>query len=94
MAIDQGLLDAVVNSNFKTIAEAPMLEHNRNVKAVNGILETSLSNNLMNLQRMDVTEAAAVSSVIRNDLSPQIAAMAGALAALRDVIRTAQPPTS
>jgi len=94
MAIDQSVYDALMFEDVKTISEAPLFEHNRSVKAVNGILEASLANNLQTLQTMNIKEAAAVSSVIRNDLSPQIAAMAGALSALRDVIRTAQPPTS
>ena len=91
MAIDQGVYDALMFENVKINAETPLQEQARSTKAVNGILETALANNIMNMQRMDVTEAAAVSSVIRNDLSPQLAAMAGAIAALRDVVRTAEP---
>ena len=92
MPLDPSIYEAIMFENVKVNSETPLMEQARNTKAVNGILETALANNIQNMQTMNIKEAAAVSSVIRNDLSPQIAAMAGALAALRDVIRTAQPP--
>lgn len=93
MALDPSIYDAFMFEDMKVLVENPLHEANRNTKAVNGILEASLANNLQTLQTMNIKEATAVSSIIRTDLSPQIAAMAMAISSLRDVVRTAQPAT-
>lgn len=86
MALDPGIVDAVANSNFKTLAEAPIIEAQRNSKAVNGILETALATNITKMQTMDIGEAAALNSVVRNDLSPHLATMAAAISGLRSFL--------
>jgi len=86
MALDEGILAAVANSNFKTLAEAPIIEAQRNTKAMNGLLETAMAVNLSNMQTMGIGEAAALNSVIRSDLSPQLAAMAASLSGLRSFL--------
>lgn len=86
MALDPGILEAVANSNFKHIAEAPVLEAQRNTKAVNVIAETALATSVGNLQTVDVKEAAAISGVIRTDLSPQIATLAAAVSSIRSFL--------
>lgn len=84
--LDPGILSAVANSNFKTLAEGPIIEMQRNTKAVNGLLETALANNIKNLQSMDIGDAAAINSVIRTEMSPQLATLAASVASLRSFL--------
>ena len=89
--LDTGMLSMAINGNFNHIANADVLEAQRNIKSVNGILEAGLANNLVKLQTMGIGEAAALNSVIRADVTPQLVAIGAAVSALRDLVRTAQP---
>ena len=90
MALDQSIYDAFMFEDLKANVEGPLMEQARNTKAVNGILETALANNISNMQQMNIKEAAALSTVGRSANTPEIVAMGAAISALRDVIRTAQ----
>ena len=93
MALDPSIYDAFMFENLKATVSGAVMENNRNIKSTNLIGEAALANNISNLQapynRMDITEAAAVGSVIRTDLSPQIAALGAAVASMREIVRSA-----
>ena len=91
MAISADTYDAFMFQNLKAAIDGQIFEKQRNEKNTNGILETALTNNIKNLQTMDIKEAAAVSNVVRSEVTPQMVAMMGAISGLRDLIRTAQP---
>lgn len=87
-------VQAVSESNYKLVSEMGILESQRNVKSTNGILEVALANSLQRMQTLDVGEAAAISGVIRSDLTPHIATLAGAVSSLRTLLagtNTGQP---
>ena len=44
VGLDGGLLDAVANSNYKTLAEGPIIDAQSERKRIGGILEASLGN--------------------------------------------------
>lgn len=79
-------VQAVSESNYKLVSEMGILESQRNVKSTNGILEVALANSLQRMQTMDIGEAAAISNVVRTDLSPQLATLGAAIAGLRGLI--------
>lgn len=84
--LDDGLLSMMINSNAKHIYDQDVFESQRNTKAVNGILEASLANNLKSMQTMQLGEAAAMNSVIRNDLAPHLATLGASVASLRSFL--------
>lgn len=105
MALDQGTLDAVNNSNFKTIAEASavglaqaMAIQAQNAAAhqnrVNVLAESALAAALKNQTELDPTEAAAIRKVDTADLAKVMAELNAALASIQQSIKSAQttPP--
>jgi len=101
MALDQGTLDAVNNSNFKTIAEASavglaqaMAIQAQNAAAhqnrVNVLAESALAAALKNQTELDPTEAAAIRKVDTADLAKVAAELGAAVAAIQQLMKGAQ----
>lgn len=101
MALDQGTLDAVNNSNFKTIAEASavglaqaMAIQAQNAAShqnrVNVLAESALAAALKNQTELDPTEAASIRKVDNADLAKVLAELGSAIASIQQSLKGAQ----
>ena len=90
MALDQGVLDAVTNANFKTIAEMGTLNALGHQNRLNLIAESSLGQILNRMNALDVEEAAAISGVVSSDLAEKIGELSGAVASAQQLMKGAQ----
>ena len=90
MALDPGVVDAVVNSNFKTLAEQVAVNAAAHQNRLNLIAESSLGQIVNRMNSLDPTEAAAVSTVVRSDLAKAIADLSGAVAGIQQMMKGAQ----
>ena len=90
MALDAGVVDAVVNSNFKTLAEQVAVNAAAHQNRLNLIAESSLGQIVNRMNSLDPTEAAAVSTVVRSDLAKAIADLSGAVAGIQQMMKGAQ----
>ena len=97
MALDQGVLDAVTNANFKSIAEMGTLNALAHQNRLNLIAESSLGQILNRMNSLDPEEAASISGVVSSDLSEKLGEMSAAVANAQQLIKGAQttpPPTA
>ena len=105
MPIDPGVMDAVTNSNFKNLAEAPafyaslaMGDAVAHQRAMNAIREATIAAQLKNLSEIDPIEALSVlKATSGNDLAQQMAALGSVIAQIQQVVKGAQttpPPTA
>lgn len=98
MAIDQGVLDSVAGSNFKTLADGPAFFMNQliadsltNQRNVNSIREASLSASLHKFASYDIQEGMAVNKMSTgNDVAQQMAALGNIVASLQQSMKGAQ----
>lgn len=90
MALDPGVLDAVTNANFKSIAEQAtinMLGHQNRLQL---LAESSLGQILNKMNNLDPTEAAAISGVVSSDLSDKISQLSASVANSQQLMKGAQ----
>lgn len=101
MAIDQGVLDSVVNSNFKILAEtvAAALAQAQAIQATNAaahqqrlqlLAESSLAQQLNRMNALDPEEAAAIEKVDTSDVGKKITELGSQVAALQQLMKGAQ----
>lgn len=101
MAIDQGVLDSVVNSNFKILAEtvAAALAQAQAIQATNAashqqrlqlLAESSLAQQLNRMNSLDPEEAASISKVEKSDVAKQITELGSQVAGLQQLMKGAQ----
>lgn len=101
MALDQGVLDGVVNANFKTVAEAAAvgLAQAMAIQAQNAashqqrlnlLAESSLAQTLNKMNSLDPEEAASISKVEKSDIAKQITEIGAQVAALQQLMKGAQ----
>ena len=83
--LDQGIVEGVVNANFKTIAEQPAQYANMmmgnsvaNQQSAQGILTKSLGNTLAAMDRVGTTEALAIGGLNSKDLGALLLTLATA----------------
>jgi hypothetical protein len=90
MALDQGVLDAVTNSNFKAMAELgtqiALGHHNR----LNLLAEASMGQMLNKMNSLDPTEAVAIRDVATSDLAEKLGELGGMVASLQQLMKGAQ----
>lgn len=96
-ALDEGVVQSVINSNFKGHADLQTLvtglaavnaqSHN---KFVDAIREFALGEMVMQRAGIDVEEAISVKKVAEADLSRAVSELGTAIAALQQIIKTAQ----
>jgi hypothetical protein len=94
--LDPGVVEAVINSNFKTIAEQVATNTANHQHRLQLIAESSVGQIVNKMNSLDPTEAASVSAVINSDLAKALAQLGTSLAGLQQIIKTAQstpPPT-
>jgi flagellar motility protein MotE (MotC chaperone) len=90
MALDQGVLDAVTNANFKTIAEMGTLNALGHQNRLNLIAESSLGQILNRMNALDPEEAASIAGVVSSDLAEKIGELSGAVASAQQLMKGAQ----
>jgi hypothetical protein len=90
MALDQGVLDAVTNSNFKSIAEMGTLNALAHQNRVNVIAESSLGTILERMNTLDPTESAGVTAVQAGDLAEKLGELSSAVANAQQLMKGAQ----
>jgi hypothetical protein len=90
MALDQGILDSVTNTNFKAIAEMQTVNALGHQNRMNAIFESSIGQIVNKMNTLDPTESAAISGVVKSDLSKDIAALGAAVAGLQQLLKGAQ----
>ena len=103
MALDQSIIDAVANSNFKTMAEQNQLttslmaqnaaSHQNRLQM---IAEASVGQILKNANEFDTEQAQSVRSVINTEIAPLISSLAAAVASNQQFMKGAQttPPAT
>lgn len=90
MALDQGVLDAVTNSNFKTLAEMPAIGAVGHRSRLDLIAEASLGQILNRMNSLDPTEAAAIAGVVSSDLSEKLGELSASVANAQQLMKGAQ----
>jgi len=90
MAIDQGTLDAANNVNAKNLMEMQVVNALGHQNRMNAIFESSIGQIVNKMNTLDPTESAAISGVIKSDLSKDVAALGAAIAALQQMLKGAQ----
>lgn len=101
MALDQGVLDGVVNANFKTVAEAATVGLSQALavqaqnlashqQRLNLLAESSLAQMLNRMNALDPEEAASISKVEKSDVSKLLAELGGSIAAIQQQLKGAQ----
>ena len=97
MPLDPGVVDGVVNANFKSVAETTALVANRmNQDMAQHQAETtklgiaSLAQQLDRANGLDPTEAASITGVVQSDLAEQIANLGATIASLQQNLKGAQ----
>ena len=101
--LDEGVVSAVINENFKTGAGLPSLVNNlaainaqSHNKMLDSIREVAFGELVMQRAGLDVSEAVAAKKVSEADLGRSLGELGSAIAALQQIIKTAQstpPPT-
>jgi hypothetical protein len=88
VGLDGGLLDAVANANFKTLAEGPIIDAQAHRNRLNGIFEASLGNIVSSLNGQDPTMTDAVAQQVQTGAAQASATqhLAGALAAAMQLL--------
>ena len=90
MALDQGVLDAVTNGNFKTVAEMGTLNALGHQNRLNLIAESSLGQILNRMNALDPSEAASISGVVSSDLSEKLGELSASVANAQQLMKGAQ----
>jgi hypothetical protein len=90
MPLNDAILDAVANANFKTMAELATQNAIGHQHRTNLIAEASLGKILENMNTLDPTEAAGISTVVSADLAERLGELAGAVASSQQLMKGAQ----
>ena len=90
MALDQGVLDAVTNGNFKTVAEMGTLNALGHQNRLNLIAESSLGQILNRMNALDPSEAASISGVVSSDMAEKMGELSAAVASAQQLMKGAQ----
>lgn len=81
MALDPGVIESVINSNFKAISEQVTTNMLAHQNRLNIMAEKALGNTLMSMDstQVDVSEALGTKTVAESGLAAQISALSAAL---------------
>ena len=83
MALDQGVLDAVTNSNFKILAEQVSTNTAAHQNRLNILAEKALAKSLESMDTMQVGEGLGISAAQRGDLAKQLADLTSVVASMQ-----------
>ena len=90
MALDQGVVDAVTNANFKSIAELGTIGALGHRSRLDLIAESSLGQILNRMNALDPAEAASVATVVSADLGEKLGELSAAIANAQQLMKGAQ----
>ena len=90
MALNVDIIEAVANSNFKTMAEMQVTNALSHQNRLQLIAESSLGTILERMNTLDVSEAAGVAGVVNADLAEIIGQLSGAVANAQQLMKGAQ----
>lgn len=94
--IDEGVLQSVINSNFKSLAEMGAINALGHQNRLQILAETALGKSLESLHATDVPEGLGLAAAQRGDLAKQISDLAAAVASMQASIKGGQttPPNT
>lgn len=94
--LDAGVLESVVNANFKTLAELVASNAAAHQNRLNLIAESSIGQIVNRMNTLDPTEAASISTVVRSDLAKAVADLGAAVGSIQQYVKGAQttPPVT
>lgn len=90
MPLDQGVLDAVTNANFKALAEQSTMNMLGHQHRLNLIAESSLGQILNRMNALDPSEAASISGVVSSDMAEKMGELSAAVASAQQLMKGAQ----
>lgn len=95
-ALDPGVIESVINSNFKTLAEMGTINALSHQNRLQILAEKALATSLENMDSVDVEEGLGLSAAQRGDLAKQISDLAAAVASVQSSIKGGQtvPPVT
>lgn len=94
--LDPGVVESVINSNFKTLAEQVASNTANHQHRLQLIAESSVGQIVNRMNSVDPIESSAVAQVVRSDLSKELTALAAGIASIQQYMKGAQttpPPT-
>lgn len=94
--LDPGVLESVINANFKTLAEQVSTNISAHQNRLQILAEKSLAKSLESMDTMQVSEGLGVAAAQRGDLSKVLSELGGVVAALQQQMKGAQttPPVT
>src|SRR5262245_34867039 len=94
MPLDDSIISAVANANFKAMAELGVQNSLSHQNRLQILAEKALAKSLESMDTIDVAEGLGISAAQRGDLAKAIADLSGAIAASQQQMKGAQttPP--
>lgn len=96
MPLNETILDAVGNANFKTNAEMATQSMTGHHTRLQILAEKALAKSLESMDTIQVSEGLGISAAQRGDLAKQVSELGAAVAGLQQLMKGAQttpPPT-
>lgn len=90
MALNDDIIEAVANSNFKSMAEMQLTNQLAHQQRLQLLAESSLGTVLERMNTLDPTESAGIAGVVASDLSKVIGQLSGAVANAQQLMKGAQ----
>ena len=96
MALNPDIVEAVANSNFKMMAEAPILDATAHRNRLNILAEKSIAKSLEAMDTLSVSEGLGIAAAQRSDLAKIQVELGSVSAALQQMMKGAQttPPVT
>ena len=88
--LDEGVLAATINANFKTLAEMQTVNILGHQSRLQLIAESSVGQILNKMNGLDVAEAAAVTKVSEAGLAEKLGELGSAVAGIQQLMKGAQ----
>lgn len=96
MALDQGVVDSVVNSNFKILAEQVATNVIGHQQRLQILAEKALATSLMSMDstNVNVSQGLGIQAAESGGLASQISSLAAAVASIQSYVKSGQttPP--
>jgi len=86
MPLDESVVAAVANSNFKTSAERQVTNADSHQNRLQLLAEASLAQQLNRMNSLDPTEAASIARVNQSGVAEKLAVLAAAIAANKQLL--------
>jgi len=90
MALNEDIIGAVANANFKALAELGIQNSLAHQQRLQVLAEKSLSKSLEAMDTVSVPEGLGISAAQRGDLSKTITDLSAAVASIQQMIKGAQ----